>query len=192
MKRPFLILRKTATIISLLLCLATIILWVRSYWRADSIVSRYWHYEPRSDFPGYYNAWELEAQSTRGHYTLSARMRACVAGPGRYEQTPGEKGKSFRAGPAAPDHQQEIQSLLCNDPRAAGALGFRRASTSYLRAIAFPHFAAATLFALAPIAAAHRRHRRSRRKHNNLCQTCGYDLRATPDRCPECGTIPRS
>ena len=53
--------------------------------------------------------------------------------------------------------------------------------------IVAPHWFVVLAFTALP---AYRLARRMRRRPQpGHCPTCGYDLRATPDRCPECGTI---
>lgn len=46
------------------------------------------------------------------------------------------------------------------------------------------------LMALLPTIAVWFHLKRRSRSRKCLCLVCSYDLRATPDRCPECGTIP--
>jgi hypothetical protein len=44
------------------------------------------------------------------------------------------------------------------------------------------------IFGVAPAVWVWRFWRRRRRREAGCCRVCGYDLRATPDRCPECGS----
>ncbi len=52
----------------------------------------------------------------------------------------------------------------------------------------FPHWILTVVFALLPVCKLALR--RQIKQMEGYCCRCNYDLRATPDRCPECGKIP--
>src|SRR5688572_14701990 len=51
-------------------------------------------------------------------------------------------------------------------------------------------WAVAVLAAVMPGVVVGRRIRHARRVRNGQCLSCGYDIRATPHGCPECGAVP--
>jgi hypothetical protein len=72
-----------------------------------------------------------------------------------------------------------------HEPRAPGGVSVRYAFGAHL----WPPI---LVLAVWPAARTYRAMRRRRRWHRHQCTHCGYDLRATPDRCPECGqSVPR-
>jgi hypothetical protein len=68
----------------------------------------------------------------------------------------------------------------------------RRAA--HVRSLYVSYWLAAALLFLPPIALLASRVVQARmsswRRRVGLCPACGYDLRATPGRCPECGVVP--
>jgi hypothetical protein len=176
------------TILSLLLCLATVALWVRSYRRSESLSFHYGHTE-RAEYSA--------VESAFGKLTLynywTLRLHDRPVNPFR--------GWHFRAYPA--DAANSIRQFV-DDPktgrgtfRFAGFGGFSHGASdpwySYsIRGLCVPHWFPALLFAILPALRLRSILRTRRRHRSGLCPHCGYDLRATPDRCPECGHVPQA
>jgi hypothetical protein len=76
-------------------------------------------------------------------------------------------------------------------PFVSGTSGppFPERDTIYLFGV--PLWFLALLATILPIRWVISARHRSIQGRESLCPTCGYDLRATPARCPECGAIPK-
>jgi hypothetical protein len=59
---------------------------------------------------------------------------------------------------------------------------------SHVFGLVIPYWFVICLTTIPPVVALVRYRRRQGRIGQGLCQVCGYDLRASKDRCPECGT----
>ena len=152
------------TALSLLLCVAVCVLWVRSYRVADSFVT-----SRNLAVSGLGKLALLRSYGTEGDNASAGR------GLGRYnpDNLNVEIGVLFQG---SREWAVGDAWVLLNGDRAGGRV-----------LVVVPDWVVVLLTAPAPAAWAARWYRRRRRRSAGLCASCGYDLRATPGRCPECG-----
>jgi hypothetical protein len=167
--------------LSLLLCVAVCVLWVRSHWVADTVV-----YTRPSGSPASVTLW-----SSSGYLALR-----------RWEPPEGsafqvqQRWWAYAHGPAVANNP----SRFLNSPDSRRVLGvvyfdftWTRRNSPFNgvreRAVLVPYWMPMAAFGAWPLVRLLSRHRRRRaaRAAAGLCTECGYDLRASPGRCPECG-----
>ena len=182
------------TLLSLLLCVAVIVLWVRGAWVYDKASVSYYRlvgdevhirtFDANSR-PGWVQ-WTIvrcdvparEAREARENRGL--RWAAGSEDVARLQRTPAWVRYGF--GAWGESKTTDLSKLRGYDgpPRSP--------YTNHYWYIATPHWLLALLAAALPARWIWRRVRSRRRVGAGRCPACGYDLRATPGKCPECGT----
>jgi len=178
--------------LSLLLCVAVAVLWVRSYWASDAI---------------YVMRWEDEEQLTfftqdvlvvgRGGVGFSRRVESGDRGTFRNDVEAGSKARGWAIHSPQWLRREakypQFHVLSTDVPtwfhwRRWARGDFKgRPGTQYWYDLIVPLWCLVLPFAVAPLLWMNGWRRRRRRNRRGLCPSCGYDLRATLERCPECG-----
>jgi hypothetical protein len=162
--------------LSLVLFLATAALWARSYAEMDRISVR---------LPPMNRYTQIDCAAGRGEFAI--QLLSCG---------------QFAAGAPAPFHVRWmverpyslLEKLEPATSRRAFGFAIVRVPASYtnwvmsLWGVAMPCWFILVMMAILPVMWARRLRQIKARRRLNLCLSCGYDLRASTNRCPECGT----
>jgi hypothetical protein len=179
-------LRRLFTILSalsLLLCVATAVLWVRSLRRVDQVACVG---ASEDAYIRTVSAWTLNGklvvtnrkevlvgEDLPASFTVAAESRVLSPdGAGLIEQSLEMTGFHFAGFGWHPVDEEAHYRLA----------GFKETGGD----VTVPFWFLAAAFAVAPLCWLRRR---QARRVRGGCLKCGYDLRATPSRCPECGAV---
>jgi hypothetical protein len=158
--------------LSLLLSVAAAALWVRNYFACD-----------RVSWTG--DAAVVHVVASRGR-TVWSRITgpAGVVVSGQWARWThlAAEPSDIDAGVWADLSEASLPGLHYSQGAVAGKAGV------WLQMLQVPHYLPVTL-GLVLLAVRLARRVRARRTRVGVCATCGYDLRATPGRCPECGRV---
>ena len=184
------------TALSLLLCVAVVALWVRSYWHWDGLHRAQmspggltWVSKSFSSSSGmlWADIWRGSYQDRsialyEWHTLQRIRKEAADRSGGSATARPDAWTYSgVRPRPAlTPEESFGIHYVRKRDQIAPGVV-------HYTLHAGIPHGLVAALAVILPAVRTWSWLRRRHRHRVGLCPACGYDLRATPGRCPECG-----
>jgi len=168
-------------LLSLLLCVAVCALWMRSYSVVDRIRVGYWGYHPLPRHP----------EAVAGQCAVLVRYPAGSNVSVYYDVCLGSPRNAYAVRPGRGGSRWVHDTIDLHPPRSAASAesvaGFSlRRGQSFID-VRIPDYALLCATAVMPAFVGTWRARRRRRVVAGLCRHCGYDLRATPDRCPECG-----
>jgi len=177
-------LRNLVALVSLSLFAATALLWARSYFRGD-----YFSFHTSAGD-------RLSITSTNGTLLAERQFNEIY-----YDKTR-PQGWTYRT--LDPAHYRDRKWTTASQWRFAGfGLVINRGTVARTQksarpgawqntVVLVPYWSLLIILAI-PIGLWIRAKTRARRlARMHLCNVCGYDLRATPTRCPECGTVATS
>ena len=180
------------TALSVLACAGVAWLWVRSYSTSDLF------HAARPRYHGDVTFWvadELRVLNGRATYTRTfnssrgAKYRASVEERWRTEQKSGRFHRSVRPKPPPAIGRGGVSFAGFHFARSE----YRRNDGTVCQArhtATIPLWCPLVVAAGLPAFGIVGRYRARWRRQHGRCLACNYDLRATPGRCPECGTSP--
>jgi hypothetical protein len=140
-----------------------------------------------------WNRWHIAHAHFAGEWNevhVVARPIGVYVAWARLGRPQSSRGWAFGAYSARPE---DYDAVLPDERTAVGFRVNTFAGTSAggapctVRYLVVPHWFVGAAFGVIPAAWVVRQERRLRRWRRARCPRCGYDLRATPGQCPECG-----